>query len=749
MRQTVACALFLCFGLLIGQAVDAGQDVPPRAPAQAAPDSGDRPTIRATRLKSPLTIDGRLDEAVYTTVNPFDQFIQQEPHQGEPATERTEVWLSFDNVNVYVSVRCWESQPERMVVNEMRRDNLNAFQNENVTIAIDTFFDHRNSVIFLFNPIGGRMDGQASGEREYIGDWNPVYDFALGRFEGGWTVEVAIPFKSLKYRATREQVWGFLLRRVNRWKNEASYNVPVPAARGNQGIFQASLAAALLGIEAPTNLKHLDVKPYVASSATGTRTTAPRLRNDLAPNIGADLRYGLTDSLTVDLTYRTDFAQVEADEQQVNLTRFSLFFPEKREFFLENLGLYSFGGAAATGGRAGLEDTPLLFYSRRIGLDRGVIVPLMAGGRLGGRVGRFSLGLLNVQTEKAPDGASAATNMSVVRVSRDVRRNSSVGVLYTGRTALDDRSKSNEALGVDGLFAFLDNDLLVRTYWAMTRTGGRSEDATSYRGHVEYATDRYGLRAERLVVGPNFDPGIGFVKRPDMQRGFAELRFSPRPTSIKAIRKFSYSSALTHIQDTRGRLVSRNLHGTYEIQMSNSDLLSVRYDRSYEFLSRPFAIAPNVVLPVGGYTFGNLEGAYLFGQQRRMNGRVTVQRGGFYDGRKASVTVAAARVALLPQFSVEPTYSINQVRLIAGAFTTHLAGSRLIYTATPRMLTSALVQYNSSTRSLASNVRLRWEYRPGSELFVVYNEARDLIASQVPALSGRSLTVKINRLLRF
>jgi hypothetical protein len=406
---------------------------PPVPPQVVSRDAAGRATIRA--------VDGALDEPVYETVPAVSDFIQNEPVENVPASERTEVWVFYDDDHVYVSGRLWVSQPERMVANEMQRDSRNLPQNENFAFAFDTFYDRRNCVFFELTPLGGRMDGQVTNAGSVNLSWNPVWDFATRRFAQGWAVEAKIPFKSLRYRAGGAQVWGFNVRRRDQWKNEVSNLVPIPASFGNAAHFRAiSLAATLVGLEAPSVSTNLEIKPYAIASVTSDTLARPRLANDPSGDWGADLKYGLSESLTADFTYNTDFAQVEADEQQVNLTRFSLFFPEKRDFFLENQGTYEFGGVGGSvaGGRsaagAGTANVPVLFYSRRIGLDAGGgAVPILAGGRLSGRVGPFSVGVLNLQADAVPGRGVAATNFSVVRVKRDILRKSSIGGAYTRR----------------------------------------------------------------------------------------------------------------------------------------------------------------------------------------------------------------------------------------------------------------------------------------------------------------------------
>ena len=310
---------------------------PPQPPEVVARDAAGRMTIRAVRLEVPLDIDGVLDERFYRDVPALTDFVQVEPIEGAPATEETEVWLAFDDDNLYISGRCFDSAPEsQWVANELRRDSFNIGQNEYIDIVIDTFYDRRNAVNLTVNPLGGRMDGQITDERDYSADWNPIWSVRAGRFDQGWTFESAIPFKSLTYRPGRAQVWGFNITRKVRWKNELSSLVPLPISRG---IMLISAAATVVGIEAPDDGgRTLELKPYAIADVTTNRRAVPAVSNDLHAEAGLDVKYGLTQNLVADLTVNTDFAQVEVDEQQVNLTRFGLFYPEKREFFIENQG---------------------------------------------------------------------------------------------------------------------------------------------------------------------------------------------------------------------------------------------------------------------------------------------------------------------------------------------------------------------------------------------------------------------------
>ena len=719
---------------------------PPTLPDTMARDATGRVTIRAVRTSAPLELDGQLDEAVYADYRPLTGFIQTEPQAGALATEQTDVWLFYDEDHVFVGIRAWDSQADNLVATEMRRDNITMFNgNDIVGFVFDTFYDGRSSVVFIVNPLGGRLDAQGSNESQANLDWNPIWDVRTGRFDGGWTIEAAIPFRSLSYGPGREQLWRFNVLRAQRGKNETSFLTTMPPARGQQAILQVSLAATVVGLEVPADSQDLDIKPFVTSSISSDAATGHNL---LDGDVGLDAKFSLTQGLTADLTINTDFAQVEADDQQVNLTRFSLFFPEKREFFLDNQGTFSFGGIAVSGGGGGNGGTPILFYSRRIGLDAGSLVPIRAGGRLTGRTGAYSLGVLSIQTDGAPASGRPATNFSVVRIKRDVLRRSAIGVLATRRSGDGGTGGANLTYGLDGTFAFFDN-LTVNTFWARTRTAGLVGDDTSHRAQLNYNADRYGLQLEHLAVGANFNPEIGFVRRDDMRRTFGEFRFSPRLPSVASVRRLSWTGSVNYIENGAGFLETRKQTGEFAIEFQNIDRLSVSHTRSYELLTRSFPIAPGISVSRGEYRFEETALRLNLGQQRPVAVNLGVSHGSFFDGNKTTFSATRGRVKLMNQFSVEPTYSLNRVRLGGGDFTTHLLGTRATYTISPLVFLSAFVQYSSSSELVATNARLRWEYRPGSELFVVYNEQRDARASGFPDATNRAFIVKVNRLFRF
>ena len=724
---------------------------PPVAPEVMTRDAQGLVTWRATPLAvaGSLDLDGRLDEGFYETVAPVSGFVQGVPDAGAPATEKTEAWVFYDGDHIYVAARCYDSAPEsQWVANEMRRDTSQLRQNDTFAVMFDTFYDRRNGMAFYVNPIGGFSDFAITDEGNPNMDWNPVWEVRTGRFEGGWTVEMEFPFKSLRYQPGTDQVWGIQLRRAVRRKNEWAYLTPIPASvGGSQGIFRVSDAGTLVGIEAPGGARNLEIKPYGISSVTTNNNSDPRISNDPDGEFGLDVKYGITQNLTADFTYNTDFAQVEVDEQQVNLTRFSLFFPEKREFFLEGRGLFDFGRGGG-GRRGGGGPTPTVFFSRRVGLERGQAVPILGGGRLTGKVGSLSIGAVNIQTDDAPGVGALSTNFTAVRVKQDILRRSQIGGIFTGRSVSRVGDGSNEVYGLDAAFSFYEN-VNFASYFARSQTPGLDGNDVSYQTQFSYNADRYGVSVDHLLVGDNFNPEVGFLRRDDFRRSFASFRFSPRPRSIRVVRQFRWQGSLNYIENGAGDVETRESQFEFNTEFENSDQLGVTFTQAFELLVDPFRIASGVTIPVGGYSFADTRLQYTLGGQRKVSGNVSFQRGEFFGGTITAVGYSRGRVELTRKLSVEPSISINRVDLPQGLFTTRLASGRLTYTFNPRMSFSGLLQFNSSNDSLSSNLRFRWEYQAGSELFLVYSDQRDTGLGGTPLLENRAVVFKVNRLFRF
>ncbi|MDA1081370.1 MAG: DUF5916 domain-containing protein [Gemmatimonadetes bacterium] len=769
-RRLTGALIVIALTTLYGASAHAQSSVvidgPPRpvAPEVMTSDAQGQKTIRAIKLSEPLKLDGVLDEDVYTREKPFDGMIQVAPDFGEPATERSDIWITYDDKNMYLTCKCYESSPpEDWIVDELRRDTSGLRNNEHIGVLFDTFYDRRSGFAFYTNPLGARADYSVVDEGGSNTDWNPVWTSKSGRFDGGWTVEMAIPFKSLRYRSGPDQVWGIQIRRAVRHKNEWDYLTPVPRIlSGPQALNKVSAGGTLVGLDLPEAGKNIELKPYAISRLTTDNVRTPPEKDKLGTEIGGDIKYAVTPNLTADLTLNTDFAQVEIDEQQVNLTRFSLFFPEKRDFFLEGRGIFDFGrGGNGAFGRGG-SDTPQLFYTRRIGLNNGSVIPINVGGRLTGKLGKYAIGLMDIGTSSDAASATEATNFSVIRLKRDILQRSSIGLMATNRSVAASGTGTNAAYGADATF-LLTQAFTAGAYWAQTNTTDVTGDDQSYQARVDYGVDKYGAKADFLSVGSNFDPQIGFRRRADFNRSFGELRFSPRPTKyIPNILKFAWTGSGEYVENGDGSVDARIWKGQFDTEFANSDKFTIDFTNDYEFLRNSFTPSgsPAPVAP-GAYSFSDVEVTYAFGAQRRASGALKLQAGNYYDGTIRSFTIGSgngftpARVSLMQGLTMEPTFTITRIERPAGSFTTRIARTRVDYGFSPLMFVSALLQYSSADRAFGTNLRFRWEYAPGSEIFLVYTDERDMTddryatATTVRGLKNRAFVIKINRLFRY
>ena len=735
----------ICFTLRIGvaQEVVVGEDL------------DGRKSIRAVKFDEDVNIDGILDESIYDSVEPISDFVQHLPVSGATASDNTEVWVFYNDQSIYVTAKVYESVPEdEWVANEMRRDVGRLRTNDSFSVMFDTFLDRRNGVAFLVSPIGGFSDFTINNEgmatRPVNFDWNVVWNSRVGRFDGGWTVEMEIPFRSLRYEPSSEQAWGIQFRRVQIRLNEATYITEIPISAANigppmvAGMWRISEAATLTDLQVPPRNLNLEIKPYGLGTVTTNRTANPPVNGQFANEAGVDVKFGITNNLTADFTYNTDFAQVEVDERQVNLTRFNLFFPEKREFFLEGAANFDFTQPRNL-------DVPTMFFSRRIGLEKGQVVPIDVGARLTGKVGDFDIGALNIGTDGSDLSSVESTDFSVLRIKRDVLSRSRIGMIYTDRSKSLVGEGANTLYGVDGTFNFLD-DIQISTFAAKSESPGFSGDDESYMANFNYNGDRYGFRSGYLVVEDNFNPEVGFKRRNNFKQYEGNLRFSPRPASIESVRQLSFEAQTrSYWSATSGALETRRHELIFNTQFENGDQFRATTRDEFEMLTRGFQIAPKVSLLPGTYDFSSHEISYSLGPQRNVSGRLSYRFGDFWSGTNSAIGISGGSIELSPQLSVEPSYSFNEVKLPEGNFRTELGRFRVTYTISPRMYFSGLVQYNSTQNSLSSNLRFRWQWSPGSELFIVYSDDRDTNPFDRPdsfELRNQGWAIKINKLFQ-
>ena len=728
----------------------AGRILGPPAPAAGeavSRDADGRVTLRAFRLAEPLTVDGVLDDPVYDQVPAAAGFLQQEPDEGAPASESTRVWVLYDADSLYIAAELEEEHPERLMASEMRRDHRSIGWNDSFQIVLDTFYDRRNGFLFHTNALGALFDAQVTDERNTNSDWNTVWWVKSQVVEEGWTVEIRIPFRSLRYAAGGAQLWGINFQRNIKHKNEKVFFTPTPQAYNRDGLVRLSNAATLVGLEAPAGSRRMELKPY----AIGSQTHAPLrdINNEWSGDVGGDFKFGVTDGLTADLTWNTDFAQVEDDESQVNLSRFSLFYPEKREFFLEGQGVFDFGGRQTRAfGGGGPSDAPIPFFSRAIGISGGSSVPILGGARLHGRTGAYTMGLMNIQTGETAGLDVESTNFSAFRMKRDLFSRSNIGVIATHRNVGAQGPGSNSLYGVDGNFNPSDN-LRINTFYMATSEPGveTGHQAASYMGQFNYDTDLIDLTAERLYLGEDFNPGMGFVRRRDFTKNGASFQLSPRPRGIEAIRQFELKFQANNYDRLDGEMETREYKFEGKAILESSDRLIVDHTMTEERLLDGFDLSTEVAVPAGNYRFNRTGLRLWLGTHRSFSGYFRYEFGDFFGGTRREVSYWG-RAEVNQRLSMEPNISLNWIEVPGGEVQAQVSSLRATYTVSPRSFLGALVQYNSAAQLMSANVRFRWEYSPGSDVFVVFSTNRDG-DDGLSGLSDRALVVKFTRLFRF
>ena len=717
----------------------------PAADEAVSRDADGRVTIRAFRLSEPLTVDGVLDDPVYDQVPAADGFTQQEPDEGSPVSESTRVWVLYDADSLYVAAEMEQQHPELLMANEMRRDNRNIGWGDSFSVILDTFYDRRNGVLFHTNASGALYDAQVTDERNTNADWNTVWWVNTQRLDDGWTVEMRIPFRSLRYAAGGAQLWGINFRRLIKHRNERSFLTPTPQAYNRWGLLRLSNAATLVGLEAPAGSRRMELKPY----AIGSQSHAPLrdINEEWSGDVGADFKFGVTDGLTADVTWNTDFAQVEDDETQVNLSRFSLFYPEKREFFLEGQGVFDFGGRE-TRFFGGPTDVPIPFFSRSIGISGGSAVPIVGGARLHGRAGAYQMGLMNIQTGEVGGLDVESTNFSAFRVKRDLFARSNIGVIATHRNISADGSGANSLYGVDGNFAPTDNIRFNTFYMATSEPGVEAgHQAASYMGQFRYDTDLIDVEVQRLYLGEDFNPGMGFIRRRDFTKNGGSFLFAPRPRGIDAVRQFEFEVEANNYERPDGELETREYTFDVSTIFESSDRLMFDHTVTEERLLEGFDLSDEVSVPAGNYRFARTGVRVRMGSHRKVSGMFRYEFGDFFGGTRQEVSYWG-RAEVNQRFSLEPNISLNWITVPGGDVQAQVSRLRATYTVSPRSFLGALVQYNSAAQLISANVRFRWEYSPGSDLFVVFSSNRDG-DDGLSGLSDRAVVVKFTRLFRF
>lgn len=724
----------------LAQTADGPRGTEARAPL-ADPEAAPRPVARATRTAEKITVDGRLDEPAWLQAPPLSDFVQSQPRPGYPASERTVVRVLYDSEYIYVGAVCYDSEPDRIVSVGLDQD-FSTHDSDVFGVAFDTYADRRNAFVFITNPAGAIFDAQTFDNSRVINRaWEGVVYVRTAVRDSGWTAEFAIPLTTLRFKGSQgEQAWGLnFLRRIRR-RNEESYWAPMH--RYNR-LHTMSLAGTLAGLEGLRQSRNLSVKPYLLGGGATGRERLPEQRGTQF-DAGVDLKYGLTSRLTLDLTYRTDFSQVEVDEEQVNLTRFSLFFPEKRDFFMENAGTFAFGDINIQNYRLGSSPQDFsFFHSRRIGLLGSRPVPILGGARLSGRAGPLDIGVLDVQSE-AWDSVPAE-NFGVVRLKANVTGSSEIGAIVTHRQAttagLD--TTYNRGYGLDLTVRSWDH-LLVHGYLAATEGSNIRGDNRAANLLVAWRDRLWDLSGLVKHVGDDFDPGIGFVRRRGMRQAYATLGAHPRP-GVLSLQEVNPYVEGTFITDLAGALETRELTAGLEAEFLNGGALNFAYNDRYERLVAPFRVGGEATVPAGIYEFSDFSASFRSPGGARVGGGVRLTAGGFYQGNR---TTAGVNAFWRPNhhFSMDASAERNDVRLPSGEFSADVYRCRVRYAYSTRWFASALVQYNSTSEELSVNARINFIHAPLSDVFLVFTERRNLAQD---LLLDRAVILKVTRLFSF
>lgn len=714
--------------------------IPVAGSAEAWSQAARSPVARAVYATTAPRIDGVLDDPAWALAPAVDGFVQREPREGAPASEPTTVRVLFDATTIYFGARLGDSEPDQITAALHGRDlwNLAGLRDsygpdDSLAILLDTFMDGRNGYYFAVNPNGAMTDALITGEglnKNF--QWDGVWQAAARRDDTGWSAEVAIPFRTLRYGqpdAQGELAFGLNVQRVIRRKNEEAFWAPIGLSGS---LWWFSHAGRLVGLRAPDQRRLVELKPFVVADAVQSAETGLATVGGIHP--GLDVRVGVSSELTLDLTLNTDFAQVEVDEQQLNFTRFSLFFPEKREFFLEGAGIFNFG----------FRNESKLFFSRRIGLDdRGREIPILGGAKLAGKRGPYELGAIMSRTGER-HGLDPATQ-TVLRLRRQLFTRSSVGLMMTDARG-EQPGAANRVVGLDADITML-RYLTVNTFWARSFTRRARGDGTAANVYAHWDTDVLGVQYIFHDFGRDFFPGLGFFPRVNIRRHSPGGRVAWRPAQ-GPVRRYLVRTTHDWFHDQAGIQRTRSHMLQTIVTFENGDEVLVQGNHFTESPERGFVLGRDTRVPPGVYPFNRGIARYTMSPGRQFGVSTAYSWGGFYGGTRRQFE-ARATAKVTDHLAVLPTYERNAVNLPFGRFASNLAGLRFNYNASNKLITHAFLQYNDVSQRATLNLRLDYIYRPNSHLYLVWNEGRDTseFAPGLP-VRDRAIILKVVHLLR-
>ena len=691
-------------------------------------------------------IDGRMDDEVWHLAEAAGDFVQREPRFGARITERTEFRILYDEKWIYFGIWAYDSDPDGIIASELKRD-AGLKKGDQVKVVIDTFHDHRNNFFLATNPLGARKDSYDVDNGRIVNyEWNGVWECKTSRDRSGWYVEIAIPLSQLRFKASpAETVWGLNVCRIIARKQEEAYWVPYPREWGTFGISRLAGAGHIAGIKGLRDPRRLELTPFALPRITRDASSSAA---DASFKYGADARVGLSSEVTADFTYKTDFAQVEADQEVVNTSRFSLFFPEKRPFLAESAGIFDFGRAGGNntlGGESAEASPGLLavFYSRRIGLDEGREVPVLGGGKVTGRAGPYAFGVMDIVTDRrtGPDGAVSRANYSVARVKRNVLSQSVVGAVLLGRQG-GPGAAYNRTIGVDaGLL--LGRATTVTGILAKTFSPDVSGQDLAGALDVAWKTDRFNSGLTYLDVGERFNAEMGYIPRVDTRNLAGRAAWTPRP-KWRGVRQLTFQGDVKYYENHRGQPDTRTQKASFRLDRQDSANFQAAVSRDYDFVPYNWAISPGRVVPIGAYTWETISASYSTNSTKRLYASASTDLGGYYGGTKRSYRVTLNALPLV-RLLVEGNYTLNHITLPAtSSYDTNTVNLRVSYGFSPELFVKGFLQYNDERHLASFNFLLSHQYRPGSDFYVVLNQGWDVDvpAPTWPRARNWSLAVK-------
>jgi len=694
-----------------------------------------QPAAKAIRVTTPPTIDGHINEAVWEQAFKIDQFVQREPNPGQAVSEKTIVSVCYDNNYLYFAVKCYDD-PKKITAKEMARD-VSLGNDDRVQIILDTYLDHRNGYWFQIGPRGSIGDALISENGASMNkEWDALWTGKSSINSEGWEAELAIPFKTIGFDPDKS-VWGIKLIRNIKRKLEASY---WPVANLNTHRFQISDSGLLEGLEGITQGIGLDLSPYVIGGMNTLRGEKDKYHFDG----GLDMFYQITPRLKASLSINTDFAETEVDDRQINLTRFSLYFPEKRDFFLDGSNYFKFGIEGDDNNPYRNSIAP--FFSRRLGLDNnGNMLPVQYAAKITGTQNNWNIGLMHISDERDYGNS----HLSVGRISRNIGKQSSVGVIGTWGNALS--SADNLVGGMDMKLAtsrFQKNKNLAFTLFGLiSDTPGKKDNNTSWGADIAYPNDFLYFGLGHYEVGENFVAGIGFVPRTGVKASYGNISVGPRPNKwgilqVKTGGGFNYLTNFDNVMVTRVLNIQ-----PLGIRFKSGEEFSYSLNQQYEFLTKDFPIFSGFVIPKNEYTFWYQNVLLTSAGSRNLAGILSLGSGNFYNGRKQDLKLTVNYKVAVPLF-IGGNYSVNHVTLPEGDFTAKIYQVNMNILVSPTVTLYNYFQYDNASEKAGWQSRFQWILKPGNEIILAWTSGWTQPGSQW-LMNESALRLKLKYNIRF